>query len=231
MRQPTKPSNSDKEYFTKEHENAILEFIETTDVKLQNELYKNTIRPVLITLIDKIVCTFKFNTLPNIEYLKQECEEHLIMILPKYDKTKNSKTFSYLSVITKNWFIARVKKNVIRKRIEIGQNEITNALEIEFLSKTNDYIERLDAVQLYDALLKEMESWDVIFSKPNEARVLFAIKCLFRDASDLNIILNKKAVFIYLREITDLNHKQISNILKKFRKHYLLFKKKWLNNV
>ena len=40
-------------------------------------------------------------------------------------------------------------------------------------------------------------------------------------------IFNKKAIYLYLREITGLNTKQIVNSLKKFRKKYYLFKNDW----
>ena len=40
-------------------------------------------------------------------------------------------------------------------------------------------------------------------------------------------IFNKKAIYLYLREITGLNTKQIVNSLKKFRKKYQNFKHDW----
>jgi DNA-directed RNA polymerase specialized sigma subunit len=61
-------------------------------------------------MVDKIVFTYKFTTLPNIDSLRDECKIWLITILDKYDVNKGSKAFSYFSVITKNWFIHKVKK-------------------------------------------------------------------------------------------------------------------------
>ena len=53
-----------------------------------------------------------------------------------------------------------------------------------------------------------------------------AIKELLSEPSEVEI-LNKKAIYLYLREITGLNTKQIANSLKKFRVKYSKFKNEW----
>ena len=40
-------------------------------------------------------------------------------------------------------------------------------------------------------------------------------------------IMNKKAIYLYLREITGLNTKQVVNNLNKLRAKYRIFKKNW----
>jgi len=42
-------------------------------------------------------------------------------------------------------------------------------------------------------------------------------------------IFNKKAVYLYLRELTGLNTKQVVNNLNKLRIKYRYFKKNWLD--
>ena len=57
-------------------------------------------------------------------------------------------------------------------------------------------------------------------------KVLNAVKHLLSNSDDIEIF-NKKAIYLYLREITGLNTKQIVNSLKKFRKKYGNFKYSW----
>ena len=64
--------------------------------------------------------------------------------------------------------------------------------------------------------------------KENDLKVYQAIIILFESKEDIEIF-NKKAIYLYLREITGLNTKQIVNSLKKFRKKYFLFKGDWEN--
>ena len=60
----------------------------------------------------------------------------------------------------------------------------------------------------------------------NERKVLEAIKILF-ETSDQIEIFNKKAIYLYIREITGLNTKQVVNNLNKMRVRYRIFKRKW----
>ena len=62
--------------------------------------------------------------------------------------------------------------------------------------------------------------------KENDLKVYKAITILFESKDEIEIF-NKKAIYLYLREITGLNTKQIVNSLKKFRKRYYLFKVDW----
>ena len=62
--------------------------------------------------------------------------------------------------------------------------------------------------------------------RENDERVYKAIIVLFESKDDIEIF-NKKAVYLYLREITGLNTKQVVNSLNKFREHYRDFKTDW----
>ena len=62
--------------------------------------------------------------------------------------------------------------------------------------------------------------------KPNEEKVLNAIQTLMENIDQIEIF-NKKAIYLYMREITGLNTKQIVSCLNKMRERYRLFKKKW----
>ncbi len=216
-----------KQYFTLVHEKAILSYINSTHIGEKNSLYCNIIRPVFVEMINKIVFTYKFGNLPNIDTLKEECEIHLITILSNFDESKGSKAFSYFSVVTKNWFIARVKKNAIQMKRESKYSDLSKQVEAQYLSTYNDYEEIRNKEEFMNYFLKEINKWDHQYNlKDNEKKVLEAIKILFAESDNIEIF-NKKAIYLYIREITNLNTKQILNNLKRFRNEYALFKKKW----
>ena len=73
--------------------------------------------------------------------------------------------------------------------------------------------------EFWTELWKEMESWDTGNLKPNELKVLEAIKLLLEHPDSIEIF-NKKAIYLYIREITGLNTKQIVNNLNKMRAKY-----------
>ena len=71
-----------------------------------------------------------------------------------------------------------------------------------------------------------MDTWEHDKMKENEERVLNAVQILFDSAEDIEIF-NKKAIYLYMREITGLNTKQVVNNLKKMRAKYAVFREKW----
>tara|TARA_Y100001937_G_scaffold127660_1_gene200601 strand:+ start:3285 stop:3833 length:549 start_codon:yes stop_codon:yes gene_type:complete len=177
-------------------------------------------------MVDKIVFTYRFTTLPNIEELRDECKVWLTTILAKYDPNRGSKAFSYFSVITKNWFIHQVKKTSKRAKREVDFNdvgkEVFDTLEDETKLAPNVIEER----EFWENFYKEIESWDSSSMADNELLVYNAIRELFSSAEELDI-LNKKAIYLYLRELTGLTTKQIVSQLNKMRKKYRTFKKNW----
>lgn len=213
-------------YFTKEHEDAIVKYANTRDLRVRTELYIKWIQPAFDQMVDKIIYTYRFTSLPNISYLRDECKIFLTTILDKYDPDRGSKAFSYFSVITKNWFIHKVKKTQKRNRTEVYMEDMLNELEEECISKEKTYNDVREDVEFWNFLHKEIDTWDNFMLKENERKVLLAVKILFESADTIEIF-NKKAIYLYLREITGLNTKQVVNNLNKLRKRYRVFKDKW----
>jgi len=213
-------------YFTQAHEDAIIKYSATDDRKEKENLYGTYIGPVLSEMVDKIVYTYKFTNLPNIDILKDECKAWLATILDKYDASKGSKAFSYFSVVTKNWFIHKVKKHSSRLRRETQYENVAKEVEQRHLSTSNQYIKNREIEEFWHFLWKEIDSWDTGNLKPNEEKVLNAVKELLASCDDIEIF-NKKAIYLYLRELTGLNTKQVVNNLNKLRIKYRQFKTKW----
>tara|TARA_A100001234_G_C12637708_1_gene390730 strand:+ start:1881 stop:2639 length:759 start_codon:yes stop_codon:yes gene_type:complete len=213
-------------YFTEVHEKAILEYCSSRDKKKREELYRSLIQPAMNEMVDKIVFTYKFTTLPNIDELRDECKIWLTTILEKFDPSKGSKAFSYFSVITKNWFIHKVKKHSQQRQREIQYDYIPRTIEERYLSTYNPYESDLEQKQFWEALWVEMEKWGKIPMKPTEERVYKAVKILMEQSEDIEIF-NKKAIYLYLRELTGLNTKQVVNNLNKLRARYRSFKTDW----
>ena len=217
-------------YFTKVHEEAIIQYVKSTDLREKTRLYRDFIQPAFSELVDKITYTYKFTTLPNIDSLREECKIWLTTILSKYDPNKGSKAFSYFSVITKNWFIHRVKQTSKKVRREISLDSVAQTLEEKYISIENQYSNTREQYEFWKFLLKEINDWEweEVEDNPNsnDVRVLKAVKELLSNPSEVEI-LNKKAIYLYLREITGLNTKQIANSLKKFRVKYSKFKGEW----
>ena len=221
---PKKPKKNN--YFLKIHEEAIIQYASTEDNKIRTELYILYIEPAFNEMVDKIVYTYKFTNLPNIDQLKDECKIWLTTILDKYDPSKKSKAFSYFSVITKNWFIHKVKRNSRNLQRESSYENISGEVQQRHFSVYHPYQKDREQYEFWKFLWEEINSWDNLKLKESEKKVLEAVKILFETVDEIEIF-NKKAIYLYIREITGLNTKQVVNNLNKIRSKYRTFKKKW----
>ena len=215
-------------YFTQDHEDAIVEYASITDNVKRSELYIKWIQPAFDEMVDKIVYTYKFTNLPNIDDLRDECKVWLTTVLNKYDPSKGSKAFSYFSVITKNWFIHKVKQTTRRNKREVDYEIAAKEIDEKYVDNNNKYIEQREKEEFWAHLWEEIESWDVVTMNENERKVYEAVKILMNSIDDIEIF-NKKAIYLYLREITGLNTKQVVSQLNKMRKKYRYFKSDWKN--
>ena len=215
-------------YFTQVHEDAILKYAASDCRKEKTELYVKLIQPAFSEMVAKIVFTYKFTTLPNIDELRDDCKIWLTTILGKYDVSKKSKAFSYFSVITKNWFIHKVKQRAKRAKREVDYDDAIKELSFEQIVYYDTHEKEREKKEFWQHLELEMDGWGTNDMNENERKVYEAIRVIMNSVEDIDIF-NKKAIYLYFREITGMNTKQIVTQLNKFRKKYKLFKNDWDN--
>ena len=213
-------------YFTEKTEEAIVSYCNTDDTQIRSDLYIEHIQPAFDELVNKIVYTYKFTSLENIELHKDDCKIWLTTILSKFDPSKNKKAFSYFSVVTKNWFTHKAKKQTKKNKREVPYDQMIREVEVLDDNNSGDFYSDLEDQQFWMSLMSEINTWQNLKLKPNEEKVLNAVITLMENIEQIEIF-NKKAIYLYMREITGLNTKQIVSALNKMREKYRLFKKKW----
>jgi len=118
-----------------------------------------------------------------------------------------------------------VKKTKIHSQREIPYEDAFKDEDSEMVAKHQYEVQR-EEEEFWRSFFEEMDSWDQELLKENEQKVLKAVKILFESSQDIEIF-NKKAIYLYLRELTDLNTKQVVTNLNKLREKYRVFKRKW----
>ena len=229
MNKAKKKTNNKKRkqyYFTEFTEKAIIDYCATEDIAERTKLYVEHIQPAFDELVDKIVYTYKFTSLENISFLKDECKIWLTTILGKFNPNQGTKAFSYFSVVTKNWFTHKAKKQSQKNKREIHYDTMIREVEAFSASESRDITGEEEERQCWMHLTKEVETWQSFAVKGNEKKVLDAVITLMTNIEQIEIF-NKKAVYLYMREITGLNTKQVVSCLNKMRIRYRTFKDKW----
>jgi hypothetical protein len=216
------------DYFTLDTQQAILEYrLETSQAK-RNEIFNARIYYAFYKLAENIIHTFKFyyTEVDNINELKHEVIAFLLEKLHLYDDTKG-KAYSYFGTIAKRYLIVYNNNNYKRLKGKAAVDEVDEdkTLLNDLVLSHDDNLEDVTFIDLYiqyvdDNLLE-------IFPKDQDARVGDAILELFKRRENIDIF-NKKALFIYIKEITDAPTPIITKVIKVLKGIYKEMLNKYL---
>jgi hypothetical protein len=219
-------------YFTEETEEAILEYRKSINQAERNKIYNQRIHFGFYKLAENIIHTFKFyyTEVDKIEDLKYEVVSFLLQKLDLYDQSKG-KAYSYFGTIAKRYLIIYNQKNykklVNKMDIPNSEEEDDNYREAVTIKDEREP----DRVQIMDLLVKELDTKiNVLFDKNDEIKVAYAILEIFRKRENIEIF-NKKALFIYIKEMTDVQSNTITKVIKKIKVLYINILNKYIENV
>ena len=208
-----------KVYFGQEVQDAIIEYNSSEKSSEKNIIYGKRIHAAFDKLAENIINTFKFTYFNDpFNDVKHEVVAFMVMNMHKYDHTKGSKAFSYFSVVAKNYLILHnnnnYKKLKSHDKIDIldkHRNGDSN-YESDFITLTNEIIEYFD------------KNMNTIFKKNRDLKIGYAIVDLMKQRDDIENF-NKKALYILIREMTNVETAHITSVVNTLKKHY----KKLLN--
>ena len=215
------------QYFTKETEDAIILYNNTTDPEIRSRLYNDKIHYAFFKLTENIIHTFKFyyTEVDNITDLQHEVITFLLSKIHLFKPEKGAKAFSYFGTIAKRYLILSNQKNY-KKRVDTAPIEILEESENHSYNlDESSYNERLSSfIDLY--IEHCTQNIYILFPKEYDAQIADAILELFRKRENLDIF-NKKALYIYIREIIDVKTPKITKIANQlydiFKQNYVFY--------
>lgn len=224
-----KPGKS-KNYFTAQTQESIVKFQKTEEESERHKIYEKEILPAFDALVENLINVYGFNVLHETKKdLKNECVEFLYGAIMKFNSEKNSKAFSYFNVVAKRYLTIKSKQNVknIQRYISLDNQDGISSHDMET-------IENYSVIPTWEDLLEEknlrenvrnlINEIDNLSTTDNEKETIRAIKIVLDQLDDLDLV-SKRAILLYIREITNLTPKQLSVVLSNLKKHYRTAKK------
>lgn len=231
-RKPRGGSSPQDFYFNANTQQAIIDYKTETDLSKRSTLYIKEILPAFDKLVENLINVYGF----QIQYeskadLQSECVEFLYGVITKYDATKGTKAFSYFNVVAKNWLIIRSKQSVRNLHVftslddteTLSQHDLETIENFNVLPSPEDTMIHANDPQKLKEILRTISG---MITTENEVECLKGINILFENINDLDF-LNKRAVMLYLREITSLNPKSLSVVLSLMKRHYKAAKEEY----
>ena len=209
-----------KRYFTEDTDLAIKEYLASSNQDERDYIFKTRIHYGFYKLAENLIHTFKFyyTEVDDLEDLKHEVVCFLLEKLDYFKPEKGTKAFSYFSIVGKNYLILYNNNNYKKKK---QKAEILDVDDDPITQYSHDReVEKKEIKDFIDLFVEYFEkNLFSIFKKPQDQRVADAIITLFKRRENLEIF-NKKALYIYIREMTDVETPVITKVTKILRKYY-----------
>lgn len=202
------------------------------DYELRNKIYVVEILPAFATLIENLINVYGYHVLYETrDDLKNECLEFLYGVINKFKPERGSKAFSYFNVVGKNWLTIKSKQNskVVQNYVSLDNREALSKHDLDLIEDHNVFPSIEDVLTTEDMsknLRKLVETLKGRVKTENEKSCLDAINVVIDNIDDIDDLgmLSKRAVMVYIREITGLSSKQLSIVLSSLKKQYKAIK-------
>ena len=211
-----KKKSTEKQYFTQETEDYIVKFNKEEDMDVRNEIYNEHIKYPFEKLVENVFNTFKFSYFDvGALDVQKETLSHLVANISKFQENKG-KAFSYFSIIAKHYLIFNNNSNYKRfnQHVDISEEKEDNTIRLQTVDSHHKQSENKEFLKMM------IDYWDknlnVIFTKPRDFKIAEAVIELFRNSDRLEFF-NKKALYLYIREISNCKTQQITKVINKMK--------------
>lgn len=214
--------------FNEDVDKAIVKYKEEKNQDKKNKIFVEEIMPAFESIASYWYVKMPVAKNPEI---KQDCLTDLFEKIEKFD-TSRVRGFPYFNQIAKNFFSQQLKK----EKKQINNNEYDIDL-IDYLSshdlldvQNEEDIEKdMESIEFVQIFKENLVEWEHHFKKDQEKQLVGALIEILNQADRLDpyVPIEKKAVLHYIKELTNLNSKQITTNLAKIKKKFFALKRKY----
>jgi len=207
-----------KQYFTPDTDIAIKEYLASTNQDERDNIFAKRIHYPFYKLAENLIHTFKFyyTEVDDLEDLKHEVICFLLEKLDYFKPDRGTKAFSYFSIVGKNYLILYNNNNYKKKK---QKADVLAADEDEGVIRQLGRDDRKRDIKDFIDYMTEYidKNMFTMFKKDKDRKVADAINVLFKRRENLEIF-NKKALYIYIREMTNVDTPVITKVTKILKK-------------
>jgi hypothetical protein len=232
----TTPTSGAKFYFTPKTQESICKFQKSADRKEREKLYVEDIMPAFEKLVENLINIHKFSSMyDSYEDLKSDCVNFLFETIHKFNSEMGTNAFSYFNVVAKNWLIIKTKQKAQKTKRSVSLSDIDSLTcsELKIIEEHNmvpSQDQELDKAAYATKILKMLYDIRAKVKVENELACINSVITIFENIDGVDI-LNKSAIFLYMRELSGLSPKQLTTSIQTIKKHYNKLKFNSLNEI
>jgi hypothetical protein len=216
-----------KNYFDIQEEMAVVDYLTAKSFEERNKIYNEFLKDPLDKMISSIIRRYKLYR-KDVDFLEIHIDTHSFLMtkIDKFKPSKEKKAYSYFGTICKNYLMGQILKEQKETNRKVSYEDISSDLENdETLSYSIDS-DTLDSETVIQSFLRELE---IILNNENlnenERKLGEALVDIFKNYDTIlygssNNKYNKNVILLSLREMTNLNTKEIRTAIKKYKLLY-----------
>ena len=212
-------------YFGPEVQESMIKFHREPILENKEDIYIREIMPAFNKLVENLIFIYGFSKgFDSVSEVKSDCVCFLYENMHKFNPERGTKAFSYFNVVARNWLINNSKRRHKDDVRSVSIDDVSRLSAADRRTISHHSIAHSPDDVLIDKGRKQriLDALDVIeddMVEPHEISVIAALKTIFENSEEIDL-LSKRAVFLYIREISGVNHKQMSAAMSSIRKKY-----------
>lgn len=218
-------------YFYENEQNALIQYLNSTDEEEKNKLFNTWLYPAFTKMIESIIRRYKLFT-PD-EDFKETFDDTISFLMSKishYKPETGYKAYSYCGTVCKNYLLWKINQYTkgIQRNESFENNEQTLSNDVKYSYDTqkdhNDYLTDL-LNETANKIKRMVENPEKHKLKENDVKVGKALVMILTDWEVLFARMgsqkfNKNSIALFLQETTLLTPKEVKNGLTKFKAAY-----------
>ncbi len=214
-------------YFDVREEQAVIRFLKAETFDEKNKIYNEFLRKPLDKMISSIIRRYKLYR-KDMDFYEIHIDTHSFLMtkIDKFKPAKEKKAYSYFGTICKNYLMGQIIKDQKDMNRKISYEDISSNLENNTDFSYSIDREIFDSEQVIKNFLTEIDDFIRLGElTENEVKLGHALYDLFENYDNIfigtdNNKFNKNIILLSLREMTNLNTKEIRSSMKKYKVIY-----------
>jgi len=228
----------DEVYFGPEEEQAVNDYLASTDDKERNLIYNQWLKEPLDKMIESIIRRYKlYRKGETFEDLHGDTLSFLMTKAHKFENARGKKAYSYYGTICKHYILGLLIKDEKYNRQTFSYEDISSELEenvdLSYTIDDNDFEMDAFMAKIIKSIKLELEDNNLPTKKKlndNERKIGYALVDILENwEKSFNVMdgtskYNKNSILETMRNYTNLSTKDIRMAMKRFKLIYEMIK-------
>jgi hypothetical protein len=229
-------------YFGPEEEEAVVNFLESTDTNERNTIFNEWLKTPLDKMIEAIIRRYKlYRKGETYEELHSDTVSFLMTKVHKFEAGRGKKAYSYFGTISKNYILGLLIKDEKQLRQTASYEDLASDFEeredLSYVIDNDNFVMDEFIIKLVKDIKDEMDDENLPPKKKlneNERKVGYALIYILEnweaafEGFDGGSKYNKNSVLETMRNYTNLSTKDIRIAMKRFKDLYEILTKRGL---